>query len=159
MQEQGCARQAQTKTAPLDRGAVPKGSILPGRVLPPRFNPSQCYQDLVAVRRYSILDGSFAMPTGRAVGTPQGIPVKPLLLHGVAKLAENAVRAARDAAGRMQVTILLEGTHLITRIANSARNPDWVRIRDGLGAELLGVNPNTLAYRMRALGIKRSRVE
>src|ERR1035437_6451660 len=28
--------------------------------------------------------------------------IKPLLLHGVAKLAENAVRAARDAAGRVQ---------------------------------------------------------
>jgi hypothetical protein len=66
--------------------------------------------------------------------------IKPLLLHGVAKLAENAVRAARDAAGRVQVTILLEGTHLIIRIANSARNPDWGRIRDGLEAELLGVD-------------------
>jgi transcriptional regulator with GAF, ATPase, and Fis domain len=35
----------------------------------------------------------------------------------------------------------------------------WKISGGGGAAELLGVNPNTLAYRMRALGIKRSRVE
>lgn len=66
--------------------------------------------------------------------------VKPLLMHGVAKLAENAVRAARRANGNMQVSLFLEGPHLITRIANAAIDPDWARIRDGLGAELFGLD-------------------
>lgn len=66
--------------------------------------------------------------------------IKPLLMHGMAKLTENAVRAARRANGSVQISIFLEGAHLVTRIANAAVDPDWSRILDGLGAEPSGLN-------------------